>query len=69
MVEMTSQPVRARFFLDRRERPPNRVLADDLAHVEKLGQHPVAPQRRDMRVALVPGQHRQTQRRPAIVPR
>ena len=62
MVEMTSQPVRARFFLDRRERPPNRVLADDLAHVEKLGQHAVAPQRRDMRVALVPGQHRQHRR-------
>ncbi len=40
------------FFPDRRERPPNRVLAEDLAHVEKLRQHAAASRRRDMRVEV-----------------
>jgi len=52
MVEMTPYPVRARFFPDRRERPPNRVLAEDLAHVEKLRQHAAASRHRDMRVEV-----------------
>ena len=53
MVEMSPHPRRARLLLDRREAAPHRVLADDFPHAEKLGQDPVAAQRRDMRIALV----------------
>jgi len=60
--EMTSQPYRAFRLADRLEGPPDGVLADHLLHPQKLGQHGVAAQRRDMRVALVAGQHRQHRR-------
>src|SRR5271166_4785780 len=62
IIEMAPQPHRARLFLDRRKGPPHRVLADNSAHAEKLGKNFVAAQRRDMRVALVPGKHRQHRR-------
>src|SRR5271166_3360677 len=62
IIEMAPQPHGASLFLDRRKGPPHRVLADDSAHAEKLGKNFVAAQRRDMRVALVPGKHRQHRR-------
>ena len=62
MVEMSPHPRRTRLLLDRREGAPHRVLADDFPHAEKLGQDPVAAQRRDVRIALVSSQHRQHRR-------
>ena len=59
---MTAQPSRAFRLADRLEGPPDGVLADDLLHPQKLRQHGVAAQRRDMRIALVAGQHRQHRR-------
>ena len=59
---MTAQPRRAFLFVDRLERATDRVLAHDLLHVEQLGQHAVAAQRRDMGVALAPARHRQHRR-------
>jgi len=60
--QMTAQPGRAFPFVDHLERPPDRVLAHDLRHAEQLRQHPVPADRRDMRVPLRPGQHRQHRR-------
>jgi len=59
---MTAQPGRAFGLVDRREGASYRVLADNLLHPQKVRQHGVAAQRRNMRVALVAGQHGQHRR-------
>ena len=43
--EMAPQPGRAFRLVDRLEGPPDRVLADNLLHPQKLRQHGVAAQR------------------------
>ena len=60
--QMTAQPSRAFRLVDRLEGPPDRVLADNLLHPQEFRQHRVAAQRRDMRVALVAGEHGQHRR-------
>ena len=60
--QMTAQPSRAFRLTDRLEGPPDRVLADNLLHPQEFRQHRVAAQRRDMRVALVAGEHGQHRR-------
>jgi hypothetical protein len=60
--KMTTQPSRAFGFVDRLEGAPDRILADDLLHPQKIRQHSVAAQRRNMRIAPVAGEHREHRR-------
>ena len=65
---MTPQPNRAFRLANRLEGAPDGVLADDLFHSQKLRQHGVAAQRRDMRVAPVAGEHREHRRAQNVAP-
>jgi hypothetical protein len=53
------QPGQAFGFANRCQAAANRSLADNLAHAEQRRVHRIAAQRGDMRVAAMPGQHRQ----------
>src|SRR5271166_5904661 len=57
ILKVLTQPGGAFRLVDRLEGAPDRVLADDLLHPQELRQHSVTAQRRDMRVALVAGEH------------
>ena len=61
VVEMALQPSHA-FPFSILPGATHRVLAQDTAHPEQLGHDIVRPQRRDVRVTLVPCQHRQQHR-------
>lgn len=57
ILKVSAQPDGPSGLVDRLEGATDRVLADDLPHPQKFRQHGVAAQRRDMRVALVAGEH------------
>ena len=61
IIEMRLQPLHARGLVDLRQRPPQRIFADDFAHAEQRRVDRIAAQRRDVGIAPVPGQHRQQQ--------
>jgi hypothetical protein len=61
IIEMRLQPLHARGFVDLRQRPPQRIFADHFAHAEQWRVDRIAAQCRDVRIAPVPGQHRQQQ--------
>ncbi len=44
---------------DRQQRPAKRILTDDLVHPQQTGIDSITPNRRDVRVAPVPREHRQ----------
>jgi hypothetical protein len=58
VIEMRLQPLHAGAFLDLRQRPPQRIFTDHLAHAEQRRIDRIAAQRRDVGIAPVPGQHR-----------
>jgi len=60
--QMVLQPVQTLRFCDLRQPAADRVLAHHALHAEQFGIHRLAAQRGDVRVAAVPGQHRQHQR-------
>ena len=57
ILKVLTQPDGPSRLVDRLEGATDRVLADNLLHPKELRQHGVAAQRRDMRVALVAGEH------------
>ena len=59
VVEMCLQPRQAGRLVDLRQAAAHRVLAHNLLHAQQPRVHRIAPQRRDMGVAVVPRQHRQ----------
>ncbi len=59
VIEMALQPFPALVLSDGLEAAPDSILADDLPHAQQLGQNPIAPQRRDVGIALMPGKNRQ----------
>ena len=62
LIDMALQPFQAFLLIDRFQSAAHRVLADDPLHAEQFGQHAVAAQRGDMRVALMARQHCQHDR-------
>jgi hypothetical protein len=67
ILKVLTQPGGAFRLVDRLEGAPDRVLADDLLHPQELRRHSVAAQRRDMRVALVAGEHGEHRRSHNVV--
>ena len=68
ILKVLTQPGGAFRLVDRLEGAPDRVLADNLLHPQELRQHSVAAQRRDMRVALVAGEHGEHRRSQNVAP-
>ena len=59
---MMLQPAHPRVLIERPQRPAHRVLRDDRPHPQEPRTDCVSAQRRDVRIAPVPRQHRQEQR-------
>ena len=62
VVQMALQPGQAFGFANRGQAAAHRILADNLAHAKQWRVHRVTAQRGDVRVAAMPGQHRQQHR-------
>jgi hypothetical protein len=62
VVEMGLQPRQARHFVNLRQAAAHRVLAHHLLHAQQPRINRIAPQRRDVGVAVMPRQDRQQHR-------
>jgi hypothetical protein len=58
IIQMPLQPLHAGGLVDLCQRPPQRIFTDHFAHAEQRRIDRIAAQRRDVRLAPVPGQHR-----------